>query len=125
MDRQVAISLIAELKETTSTPFFYFFMRDLLVKYKEHPRINVLNCISNAYNNKHVHLDVTLVSDAVFQIRDNDEILSEFMNFFHFQYMDTRRMLSETQDMLAITQGMLSTTREMLTDLNVVLARIV
>ena len=122
MDRQVAISLIAELRETTSTPFFYFFMRDLLVKYEAHPRINVLNSISSAYNNKHVHLDVTLVSNAVFQIQD-DEILSEFMNFFHFQYMDTKIMLSDTRVMLTSTQNMLSDTNVMLSDTRVMLGK--
>lgn len=124
MDRQVAISLVAELRDTT-TPFFNYFMTNLLVEYEGHPRINVLHRIISMYDQRDNHLDVTLASDAVYQMRDDDEILRKFMNFFHFQYMDTRRMLSETQDMLAITQGMLSTTREMLTDLNVILARIV
>jgi hypothetical protein len=103
--RQVKISLNNELNSQTGCPYFISLLEELKTTYAtSFPEINIINKIDEAYNGRHNNSQPMDISGNIFCLKDDNALINDFMNFFHPQFMETKRMLVRVEEILAETK---------------------
>ena len=84
LQTQVANALEIELDNSGSSPIFFNFMNNMIIKYRNSPHIDFLNRIQHYQRN--INMTFQMSGISVGNVNDVD-LLNDFMNYFYPQDM--------------------------------------